>query len=114
MKKETIQIAGYRAGGSVIFLIHDFTSNGYTGWVKVSLCLNRQINGTTRQLINLQHMALVLLTFKHSCNVVSIDWESGAEPPYDQAIANARVVALEAIALIMSLKVIICIIIHLT
>lgn len=35
VKKETIEIAGYRSGGSVIFLIHDFTSNGYTGWVKV-------------------------------------------------------------------------------
>lgn len=53
-------------------------------------------------------MALVLLTLRRYCNVVSVDWESGAEPPYDQAIANARVVALEAIALITKLKVIIC------
>lgn len=50
-------------------------------------------------------MALVLLSVKAPCNVISIDWESGAEPPYDQAIANARVVALETITLIHALKV---------
>lgn len=47
-----------------------------------------------------------MLSRREICNVVSVDWESGAEPPYDQAIANARVVALEAIALIRSLKVV--------
>lgn len=38
-------------------------------------------------------------------NVVSVDWQRGAEPPYDQAIANGRVVALEVIHLIRELKV---------
>lgn len=38
-------------------------------------------------------------------NVVSVDWQRGAEPPYDQAIANARVVALEIIQFIRQLKV---------
>lgn len=38
-------------------------------------------------------------------NVVSVDWQRGAEPPYDQALANARVVALEIIHLIRELKV---------
>lgn len=41
---------------------------------------------------------------KTTPNVVSVDWESGAEPPYLQAIANARVVALEIINLIKTLK----------
>lgn len=51
-------------------------------------------------------MALVIHSGKTDYNIVSVDWESGAEPPYDQAVANARVVALEAIVLIMELKVI--------
>lgn len=38
-------------------------------------------------------------------NVISVDWQRGAEPPYDQAIANARVVALEISHFIKELKV---------
>lgn len=38
-------------------------------------------------------------------NVISVDWESGAEPPYAQAVANARVVALELEALLKLLTV---------
>lgn len=50
-------------------------------------------------------MALVIQTKNINNNVISVDWEGGAEPPYDQAISNARVVALEAIAFIETLKV---------
>lgn len=35
---------------------------------------------------------------------MSVDWESGAEPPYAQAVSNARVVALELIDLIKTLQ----------
>lgn len=37
--------------------------------------------------------------------MISVDWEAGAEPPFDQAIANARVVALEIIVFINMLLV---------
>lgn len=36
---------------------------------------------------------------------MSVDWEPGAEPPYAQAVANARVVALEIADLIKTLQV---------
>lgn len=39
------------------------------------------------------------------CNILSIDWHAGSGPPYDQAIANARVVALEIKYMLNFLKV---------
>lgn len=36
---------------------------------------------------------------------MSVDWEAGAEPPYAQAVSNARVVALEIVAFIKTIKV---------
>lgn len=77
LKNVSMEHANFKTGDPVIFLIHDFTSNGETGWIK--------------------HIAEPLID-KHY-NVISVDWESGAEPPYAQAIANARVVALEIVAL---------------
>ncbi|XP_065173776.1 pancreatic triacylglycerol lipase-like isoform X2 [Atheta coriaria] len=74
MKRESIEVAGFKTGTCTIFVIHDFTSNGYTGWIK--------------------HLVLAF-TKKTDCNIISIDWQAGAEPPFEQAIANARVVALE-------------------
>lgn len=38
-KKGSIEVAGFQRGVATTFLIHDFTSNGYTGWVKVSFVL---------------------------------------------------------------------------
>lgn len=38
-------------------------------------------------------------------NLISVDWQRGAEPPFDQAIANARLVALEILILMKELKV---------
>lgn len=38
-------------------------------------------------------------------NVISVDWEPGAEPPFDQAVSNARVVALEIELFFKMLKV---------
>lgn len=34
-KKSSIEVAGFQNAGDTMFLIHDFTSNGYTGWIKV-------------------------------------------------------------------------------
>lgn len=42
----------------------------------------------------LQHVAIAI-TEEMDGNIISVDWEAGAEPPFDQAISNARVVALE-------------------
>ncbi|XP_017780095.1 PREDICTED: inactive pancreatic lipase-related protein 1-like [Nicrophorus vespilloides] len=83
LKKETVEVAGFRKGTCTIFIIHDFTSNGYTGWIK--------------------HI-VVALSRKTDCNVISIDWQAGAEPPLEQALSNARVVALEAKMFITMLK----------
>lgn len=38
-------------------------------------------------------------------NVISVDWQAGAEPPFEQAISNARLVARETEFLIKTLKV---------
>lgn len=43
--------------------------------------------------------------FYPKLNVVSVDWQRGAEPPFDQAISNARLVALEVAKLIKTLQV---------
>ncbi|XP_049823455.1 inactive pancreatic lipase-related protein 1 isoform X2 [Aethina tumida] len=59
----------------LMILVHDFTSNGYTGWIK--------------------NLALQLLIKSKNRKILSVDWQKGAEPPFDQAAANARVVALE-------------------
>ncbi|XP_044755271.1 pancreatic lipase-related protein 2-like isoform X1 [Coccinella septempunctata] len=75
----SISNAGFQRGSDVIIAIHDFTSNGYTGWIK--------------------HLGSAVLE-KYPLNMISVDWEAGAEPPFDQAIANARVVALEIIVFI--------------
>lgn len=45
------------------------------------------------------------ITLDETPNTISVDWESGAEPPYAQAVSNARVVALEVIGLLKTLKV---------
>ncbi|KAL1498137.1 hypothetical protein ABEB36_008986 [Hypothenemus hampei] len=82
--KRSIQSSGYTTGKYLFMLIHDFTGTGYTGWVK--------------------HMTKSLKKRTKKCNVISVDWHTGAEPPYDQAVANARVVALEIIAMIRFLK----------
>ncbi|CAH0555038.1 unnamed protein product [Brassicogethes aeneus] len=58
----------------LLLLIHDFTSNGYTGWIK--------------------HIAQKLIC-DNSYIIISVDWQNGADPPLDQAVANARLVALE-------------------
>lgn len=52
-----------------------------------------------------QHVASVIYTRSLDMNIISVDWQRGAEPPYDQAIANARVVALEIINFLKQLKV---------
>ncbi|KAK4875939.1 hypothetical protein RN001_012361 [Aquatica leii] len=67
----------------IVLLIHDFTSNGLTGWIK--------------------HVAALYL-IKEQVTVVSVDWQAGAEPPFEQAISNARVVALEIIAFLKDVK----------
>lgn len=54
---------------------------------------------------NFQHISKVLKSRTKKCNIISVDWHAGAEPPYDQAIANARVVALEIIYFLKFLKV---------
>lgn len=48
---------------------------------------------------------LGMVTLAHTPNVISVDWEAGAEPPFPQAVANARVVALEIIAFIKAIRV---------
>lgn len=45
------------------------------------------------------------MALRETPNIVSVDWEPGAEPPYAQAVANARVVALEIILFIKALTV---------
>ncbi|GLV34331.1 uncharacterized protein CBL_00259 [Carabus blaptoides fortunei] len=79
----TINITKYNRYNRVMILIHDFTTNGYTGWIK--------------------HMALQIFAL-NKYNVISVDWQAGAEPPFQQAISNARVVAREAQFLIKTLK----------
>ncbi|KAJ8954287.1 hypothetical protein NQ318_005870 [Aromia moschata] len=83
-KYNSIKAAGFNIHADILILIHDFTSNGYTGWIK--------------------HLSTVLLKRKSYVNIISVDWQRGAEPPYDQAISNARVVALEIMALLKELK----------
>lgn len=34
-KASSIEIAGFTKNRPVVLFIHDFTSNGYTGWIKV-------------------------------------------------------------------------------
>ncbi|XP_030766967.1 pancreatic triacylglycerol lipase-like [Sitophilus oryzae] len=80
----SIKNSGFDGKSSTFMLIHDFTSNGFAGWIK--------------------HISKVLFTRLKTCNIVSVDWQHGAEPPYDQAIANARTVALEIINFIKVLK----------
>lgn len=64
-------------------LIHDFTSNGMTGWIK--------------------HAVKSLLKIEAG-NVISVDWTGGAEPPYEIAVQNARIVALEVALLLENLS----------
>ncbi|XP_026481239.1 pancreatic triacylglycerol lipase-like [Ctenocephalides felis] len=73
----TVNISAYVTGMPVRMIIHDFTSSGFTGWIK--------------------HLAHALIDVPNSGNVISVNWEEGAEPPYTQAIGNARLVALEII-----------------
>ncbi|XP_066245218.1 pancreatic lipase-related protein 2-like [Euwallacea similis] len=82
--RQSLDSAGFIPGIFLFLLIHDFTSNGYTGWIK--------------------HISQVLKTRTKKCNIISVDWHAGARPPYDQAIANARVVALEIVFMLKFLK----------
>ncbi|KAJ8930376.1 hypothetical protein NQ314_016826, partial [Rhamnusium bicolor] len=54
--------------------------------------------------LNNSHLTTTMLSNSPDVNIISVDWQRGAEPPYDQAISNARVVALEIIALLKELK----------
>ncbi|XP_028128416.1 pancreatic triacylglycerol lipase-like [Diabrotica virgifera virgifera] len=83
-KESSLREVGFKNESELMILIHDFTANGYTGWVK--------------------HLSNTILTNAMDINLISVDWQRGAEPPYDQAIANARVVALEIILLIKELQ----------
>ncbi|VEN38270.1 unnamed protein product, partial [Callosobruchus maculatus] len=51
-----------------------------------------------------QNLARVAFGQSEDFNIISVDWQRGAEPPYDLAISNARVVALEVIFLLKELK----------
>ncbi|XP_018325665.1 pancreatic triacylglycerol lipase-like isoform X2 [Agrilus planipennis] len=82
-KGQSLEKSRFDGKSDIIILIHDFTSNGYTGWIK--------------------HISASILS-DHKRNVIAVDWQSGAEPPYEQAVANARVVALEIIALLNCIK----------
>lgn len=104
LRNETVEISGYKMGGATIFLIHDFTSNGQTGWIKVNKFVSLHYFYYFFVLWISQHISVALLR-KGKYNIISIDWEGGAEPPFAQAISNARVVALEAIVFINNLKV---------
>uniref|UniRef100_A0AAR5Q9D1 Lipase domain-containing protein n=2 Tax=Dendroctonus ponderosae TaxID=77166 RepID=A0AAR5Q9D1_DENPD len=82
--RESIESAGYVKGKFLFVLVHDFTSSGYSGWIK--------------------HISRVLKARTKGCNILSVDWHAGSGPPYDQAIANARVVALEIASMLNFLK----------
>ena len=49
-------------------------------------------------------MASALLEAE-DCNVISVDWGRGSLPPYTQAAANIRLVALEATGMLEWLRV---------
>ncbi|KAF5281605.1 hypothetical protein FQR65_LT02925 [Abscondita terminalis] len=79
--KNGTELCGPSCSGKLVILIHDFTSNGFTGW----------------------HLAAVYIE-QGDITVASVDWQAGAEPPFEQAISNARVVALEIIAFLKDAK----------
>nr|CAH7722073.1 unnamed protein product [Callosobruchus chinensis] len=81
---KSLKSSGFKKSSDLMLLIHDFTSNGYTGWVK--------------------NLAKVAFGQSEDFNIISVDWQRGAEPPYDLAISNGRVVALEVIFLLKELK----------
>ncbi|XP_056635328.1 pancreatic triacylglycerol lipase-like [Diorhabda sublineata] len=83
-RESSIRESEFRNDSELMILIHDFTANGYTGWIK--------------------HLAKTIFIHSIDTNLISVDWQRGAEPPYDQAVANARVVALETISLIKELQ----------
>ncbi|CAG9860274.1 unnamed protein product [Phyllotreta striolata] len=83
-KQDSIKRAGFCNESELMIMIHDFTANGYTGWIK--------------------HLSLSILENAIDYNLVSVDWQRGAEAPFDQAIANARLVALEINILLKELK----------
>ncbi|CAH1154323.1 unnamed protein product [Phaedon cochleariae] len=80
----SMKAAGFNNASQLMIIIHDFTGNGYSGWIK--------------------NLAFTMIKNALDYNLVSVDWQRGAEPPYDQALANSRVVALEIIALLKELK----------
>ncbi|XP_050304641.1 pancreatic triacylglycerol lipase-like isoform X2 [Anthonomus grandis grandis] len=82
--KESLKSAKFKNGVFLFILIHDFTSNGYTGWIK--------------------HISNVLKLRTKKCNIISVDWGAGAQPPFDQAVANARLVALEIVHFLKFLR----------
>lgn len=71
----TINISAYDVHRPLKMMIHDFTSSGYTGWIK--------------------HICQAIMEQNVTANLVSVNWEEGAEPPYIQAIGNALLVSLE-------------------
>ncbi|XP_069674673.1 pancreatic lipase-related protein 2-like isoform X2 [Periplaneta americana] len=78
-----IEQFGFSCEHNTKFIIHDFTSSGYAGWIKQMV---------TRLLID------------GDWNIFAVDWEAGARPPYPQAASNARVVALEIVRVIKILQ----------
>ncbi|KAF7263927.1 hypothetical protein GWI33_000899 [Rhynchophorus ferrugineus] len=82
--EKSIKTSGYKQNEGIFLLIHDFTSNGFSGWIK--------------------HLSKVLFQVIPNCNILSVDWRHAAQAPYDQAIANSRVVSLEVINMIRVLK----------
>ena len=84
VRKEFIRDSGFCCERPTLLLIHDFSSNGWAGWIK----------HTVQGVLDIADY-----------NIYSVDWESGARPPYKQAVSNARVVALEVQNLLQTLQV---------
>ncbi|CAG2108845.1 unnamed protein product [Medioppia subpectinata] len=64
-------------------IIHGYLEHGFQSWIK--------------------DMSIELLS-KSDYNIISIDWMIGANPPYTQAVANARLVAAIAVQLLKSIQ----------
>ncbi|XP_046476732.1 inactive pancreatic lipase-related protein 1 isoform X1 [Neodiprion pinetum] len=67
----TIRNAHIRPDGNVYFIIHGYLENGDKTWVL----------RMTKELLH-----------REDCNVVVVNWLTGAGPPYTQAVANTRLV----------------------
>ncbi|CAG0885640.1 unnamed protein product [Cyprideis torosa] len=76
---DTFLNASFDGTKPIKFIIHGFIDTGETTWVR------RMAEGFLR---------------REDCNAISVDWGGGSLPPYTQATANIRMVALEMIYLI--------------